>query len=169
MKLADKSELYRSWADVEPLITQELERVNKATDVPTGRMMLTDFFEKHYLSWVEATKAAAIFECYKTNWFSKLKPHVGNIALVNLTTAQVTTLLTHYAKSHGGKAGLGSQALSRIKFTLSGAYQYAIALGLISNDSNPVRGAKWLVKKERPTQQPTYSLEAVLSMLKVLE
>jgi len=83
---------------------------------------------------------------------------------VNLTTAQVTALLTHYAK-----AGLGSQALSRIKFTLSGAYQYAIALGLISNGSNPVRGAKWQVKKERPEQQPVYSLEQVLQFIKTLE
>jgi hypothetical protein len=116
IKLADKSDLYRSWADVEPLIARELERINKDADIPTARLTLTEFVERHYLPWCETTKDAATVECYRTNWQGKLKLHIGSTPLVDLKTAQVTALLTQYAK-----AGLGSQALSRIKFTLSGA------------------------------------------------
>jgi integrase len=164
VKLAEKSDMYRSWNDVEPLIARELERVNASVDLPTARMSITDFFEKHYLPWCKTTKAAATVECYRQNWVSKLKSRVGNTALANLTTAEVTALLTHFAK-----VGLQTQSLSRIKFTLSGAYQYAVALGLIRDGMNPVRGAKWLVKVARPKQQTVYTLEQVLRFIAVLE
>src|SRR6478736_6827825 len=51
--LAYKSDLYRSWSDVEPLIETEMKRVNAAAEntMPTGRVALTDFVEKEYLPW----------------------------------------------------------------------------------------------------------------------
>jgi hypothetical protein len=48
-----------AWADVEPLIAQELEHINAGTDGPTGRMSLTEFVEKHYLPWCETNRSAA--------------------------------------------------------------------------------------------------------------
>jgi len=161
--LAYKSDLYRSWADVEPLIEAELKRVNAQSEntIPTGRVALSDFVEKEYLPWCEANKSAPTANGYKRVWEVYLKPHLADITL-GLQTAQLTAVLTKHAKD-----GKGSRTLSHIKWMLSGVYVYAIADGIVPK--NPVPEAKWLVKVARPEKQAEYSLETVLSMLRILE
>lgn len=161
--LTYKSDMYRSWADVEPLIERELEKVNKAAEsIPTGRMTLTTFIETVYLPWCEANKSASTAHGYRLVWENSWKQHVGDIPLTGLQTAQVTAVLTKHAKD-----GKGSRTLSHIKWMLSGVYVYAIAEGIVPK--NPVPDAKWNVKVARPKRQTEYSLEAVLSMLRILE
>jgi len=162
--LAYKSDLYRSWSDVEPLIETEMKRVNAAAEntMPTGRVALTDFVEKEYLPWCVANKAAATANGYKRVWEVYLKTHVGDITLTGLQTAQVTAVLTKHAKD-----GKGSRTLSHIKWMLSGVYVFAISSGIVPK--NPVHDAKWLLKVARPKRQAEYSLETVLSMLRILE
>ena len=162
--LAYKSDLYRSWADVEPLIETEMKRVNAAAEntMPTGRVALTDFVEKEYLPWCVANKSAPTANGYKRVWEGYLKTHVGDITLTGLQTAQVTAVLTKHAKD-----GKGSRTLSHIKWMLSGVYVYAISSGIVPK--NPVPDAKWLVKVARPKRQAEYSLETVLAMLRILE
>ncbi len=164
VKLADRSDLYRSWTDVEPLIQRELDGVNANAVIPTGRMTLTEFIDKHYLPWCEANKSAATERGYKQVWERYLKPSLGGVALVNLTTAQITQVLTAHAK-----AGLGRWTLSHIKWFLSGVYVHAIASGVVPTGANPVPDAKWLVKVARPKKQMEYSLETILAMLRILE
>src|SRR5215472_9158370 len=161
--LAYKSDLYRSWADVEPLIEQELARINAETEqAPTGRLSLTEFIEQHYLPWADANKSAPTANGYKRVWENYLKPHLGDLSLTELQTAKVTAVLTKHAKD-----GKGSRTLSHIKWMLSGVYVYAIAAGIVPK--NPVPEAKWLVKVARPARQAEYSLETVLSMIRILE
>lgn len=161
--LAYKSDLYRSWVDVEPLIQRELDRINKdAEDTPTGRDTLTAFIETVYLPWVEANKSAPTANGYTRVWENYWKPHVGHITLTGLQTAHVTAVLTKHAK-----AGKGSRTLSHIKWMLSGVFVYAIAEGIVPK--NPVPDAKWNVKVSRPKRQTEYSLETVLAMLRILE
>jgi len=162
--LAYKSDLYRSWSDVEPLIQAELKRINEEAEstIPTGRVALSEFVEKTYLPWAHANKSAPTANAYKKVWEVYLEPHVGKIPLTGLQTAQVTAVLTKHAKD-----GKGSRTLSHIKWMLSGVYVYAIAAGIIPK--NPVPEAKWLVKVARPEKQAEYSLETVLSMIRVLE
>ena len=162
--VAYKSDLYRSWTDVEPLIESELKRVNTEAEntIPTGRVALSDFVEKEYLPWCKANKAAPTANGYKRVWEVYLKPHVGDITLTGLQTAQVTAVLTKHAKD-----GKGSRTLSHIKWMLSGVYVYAISSGIVPK--NPVPDAKWLVKVARPKRQAEYSLETVLQMLRILE
>jgi integrase len=164
VKIADKSDLYRSWVDVEPLIVREMERVNAKTDVPTGRSSLTDYTDKNYLPWCEANKSAATARGYKQVWDRYLKPRLGGVAIVNITTAQITKVLTDHAKN-----GLGSRTLSHIKWFLSGVYVHAIASGVVPTGANPVPDAKWLHKVARVEKQTEYSLETVLAMLRILE
>src|SRR5215471_12965974 len=161
--LAYKSDLYRSWADVEPLIEAELKRVNAQSEntIPTGRVALSDFVEKEYLPWCEANKSAPTANGYKRVWEVYLKPHLADITL-GLQTAQLIAVLTKHAKD-----GKGSRTLSHIKWMLSGVYVYAIADGIVPK--NPVPEAKWLVKVARPEKQAEYSLETVLSMIRILE
>jgi integrase len=172
VKIADKSDLYRSWNDVEPLIAREMERVNAAADVPTGRMSLSGFIDKHYLPWCEANKSAATARGYKQVWERYLKPRLGGVAMVNLTTARITEVLTALAK-HGSGAEkarpLKTRSLSHVKWFLSGVYVHAIASGVVPTGANPVPDAKWLVKVARPEKQAEYSLETVLQMLEILE
>ena len=162
-KLADRSDVYRSKNDVRPFFDAVMERVNghQSTLRATGQTSLADYFDKFYLPWAEANKAAATVNGYKQVWFRYLKPHVGRIALANLRTVQVTELLDHHAKT------LGRHTLSHIKFVLSGLYEYAIKTGVLP--TNPVEKAGYTVSVARPKKQLRYSLEAVLHMLRVLE
>jgi integrase len=162
-KLAERSDIYRSKKDVQPLFDAAMARVNgKQERSATAQMSLSDYFDGHYLPWVEMNKAAATVNGYKQVWFKYLKPHVGKIALANLRTVQVTKLLDHHAHS-----GLGRYTLSHIKFVLSGIFVYAVKTGVVP--TNPVEKAGYTVSVARPKKQVRYSLQAVLAMLRVLE
>ena len=106
IKLCEKSDLYRSTADVQPLMDRLMESVNKGqgSETITGQQRLSDFIEKHYFPWCEVNKSAPTVNGYQQIWNCYLKPHIGSIALVNLSTAQVTAVLTHLAKN-GGREG----------------------------------------------------------------
>lgn len=165
--LAQKSDVYRCWGDVEPLIENLLRDVNEGV-LPGGPRLsaldpLTDFVEHFYLPWCEETMAAPTVNSYKGIWRRYWKPTVGNIPLTHLSTAQVTTVLTEYAKRLGGRS------LSHMKWMLSGVYGYAIAKGLVPSSGNPVVAAQWLHRVARPKTQAEYSLDTVLAMLRVLE
>jgi integrase len=160
--LAPKNDMYRSWADVEPLIKRHLEQVNAQAAAVSGTITLADFIELHYLPWCELNRAANTFTGYQKLWRNYLKPHVGTIRLTMLETSQVTQILTHHAEEEKG-----SRTLSHIKWFLSAVYQHAIARGIVPK--NPVDGAKWLRQVKRPAKQAVYSLPDVLAMLRVLE
>ncbi len=170
-KLADRSDIYRSRTDVRHLFDGVMASVNGGQAVlANGQTTLTDYFEKHYLQWIETNKAASTVQGYKQMWTRCVQPHLGKIALANLRTVHVTALLDHYAKD-----GLNRNTLSHIKFLLSGIYRYAIKTGVLPTGKNPVtgnikgEGAGWTVSVARPKQQAEYSLDAVLAMLRILE
>ena len=161
--LAYKSDMYRSWVDVEPFIRRELARVNTDGQVTTtGRTTLTEFVETVYLPWCNANKAAPTVNGYERVWLNSWKPHIGGIALTDLQPAQVTAVLTKHAKD-----GKGSHTLSHVKWMLSGVYVYAVSEGIVPK--NPVPDAKWNVKVARTKGQTEYSLDTVLAMLRILE
>jgi integrase len=164
VKLANKSDIYRNWDDVEPLIARELDNVNGQSYSPTGSLTLTEFVEQTYLPWCKENRAAVTADSYTRLWELRWKSHVGQTALVNLSTADVTRILTQYAKD-----GFSGRTLSHTKWFLSGVYEFAIAQGVVPSGCNPVFEAKWLCKVARPEKQTEYSLEQVLSMLRILE
>jgi integrase len=160
--LAPKNDLYRSWADVEPLIERELGQLESQTKTVSGAVGLSEYIEKHYLPWVEANKAAVTANSYKRVWVRYWKPSCADsLKLTELKTADVMAILTHHAK-----AGFGARALSHAKWFVSGVYEHAIAWGIVPK--NPVPDAKWLCKVDRPAKQMEYSLPEVLSMLSIL-
>ncbi len=161
--LAYKSDIYRSWSDVEPLVQAELTNINTETQPSvSGRTPLSDFIENVYLPWCETNKAAPTANGYKKVWENNWKPFVGDISLTELQTSQVTTVLDKHA--HDGK---GSRTLSHIKWMLSGVYVYAVAKGIVPR--NPVPEATWTIKVARVQKQAEYSLETVVKMLRILE
>ncbi|MGA9897832.1 MAG: HNH endonuclease, partial [Terriglobales bacterium] len=164
VKLADKSDMYRSWKDVELLAANVMDNVNLEADVPTGQMTLDVFVTKHYLPWAELNKAAATVNGYKQLWNRYLSPDLGKLAMVNLQTVHVTSVLTKHAE-----AGKGSRTLSHIKWMLSGVYQYAIAKGVVPTGANPAEHAQWMRKVHRVAETAVYPLERVIKMLQVLE
>lgn len=170
VKLADKSDIYRSKADVQVLMDRLMSAVNAGKEVPTAQTSLSDFVEKHYLPWCDENRSAPTAHGYKRVWECYLKPHIGALALTNLQTAQVTGVLTKHAQE-----GLGRNTLSHVKFMLSGVYEFAISTGIVPMGANPVRsavkgqGAKWMCKVARPAKQMEYSLDEVLAMLRLLE
>jgi integrase len=159
VKLADKSDRYRSWADVEPLVTRALATASNSA-APSGNMLLADFVEQHYLPWCEKNKAASTVCGYKHVWRAQWQPRLGHLPLTAVSTAQVTNALTELAGT------LGRAALSHVKWFLSGVYQDAKSQGIVPH--NPVIDAKWRVKTKRPAKQRVYTLPEVLRMLDIL-
>jgi len=160
--LARKSDLYRSKIDAQPLMDRLMADVNSEAVQVSGRATLTEFVENHYLPWVLANKAAATHDGYRKLWRKNLQPHLGKIALADLTTTQVTGLLTKLAQD-----GLGARSLSHTKWFLSGAYEHAVATGVVP--MNPACKAKWLKTVDSPREMMHYSLAQALAMLRVLE
>jgi integrase len=160
--IAHKSDEHQTWADVEPLIQAELLKVNTQDKFLAGRLGLTDFIETFYLPWVSSNKSAATTDGYRKLWEIYWKPHIGRQALANLRTVDITRVLTKHAVDRKRSSTLG-----HIKWMLSGVYAYAMSEGIISK--NPVPPAKWNVRVARTRKQPEYSLETVLSMLRILE
>ena len=161
-KLADKGDLYRSKNDVRPLADRLMQQVNSGQVMPQGTDTLAEFFRDVYHPWVEKNRATTTAEGYRKTWNKYLAPHVGKIALANLQTRQVTSLLTHFAEQ-----GLRARTLSHMKWLLSGVFEYAIAMGVVT--ANPVPAAKWLARLKETTPTIEYTLEQVLGMLRVLE
>ena len=161
-KLADKSDLYRSKNDVRPLAERLMQQVNSGEAVPETSDTLSEFFRDVYHPWVEKNRATTTAEGYRKSWNRYIAPHLGNVALANVKTQQVTALLTHYAEQ-----GLRSRTLSHTKWLLSGIYEHAIATGVVA--ANPVPAAKWLTRPKETLPTIEYTLEQVLSMLRILE
>jgi hypothetical protein len=94
VKLADKSDLYLSRNDVEPLIEQ---RTRGACRKPRSKrsLSLTDFIEKHYLPWCQAHKSAPTANYYRRVWENYWKRYIGAVVLTNLQmhTRHVTACL----------------------------------------------------------------------------
>jgi integrase len=139
-----------------------LADVNGGREVIGGDAPLAEFIEKQYLPWCQANKSAPTANGYRRVWENYWKPYVGSITLTALQTAKVTAVLTKHAKE-----GKGPRTLSHIKWFLSGVYVFAVSSGIVPK--NPVPDAKWLVKTARPEKQTEYSLETVLTMLRILE
>jgi integrase len=159
VKLADKSATIKTWADVEHLIEKQLAIVNGEEIAVRS---LSDFVEQKYLPYVDETKAAVTAYGYRKLW-TKWKSRVGQAALDNLQTKDVTRVLTEFAL-----AGVGPRTLSHAKWFLSGVYVFAIAQGFSRH--NPAVDATWHAKvSRRKKQQVQYSLEQVLAMLSILE
>jgi integrase len=161
-KLADKSDLYRSKTDVRPLADRVMQQVNSGQVIPQASDTLAEYFRDVYLPWVEKNRATTTAEGYRKTWNRYLEPHVGTIALANLQTRQVTSLLTHFSEQ-----GIRARTLSHAKWLLSGVYEYAIATGVVT--ANPVPAAKWLTRPKETDPTVEYTLEQVLAMLRILE
>jgi integrase len=161
-KLVDRSDLYRSPTDVQPLVERVMERVNSHVTMLSGQAPLAEYVETVYLPWAKANKAAATHDGYRKLWEKCLKPSIGKIPLVNLSTVQVTRLLTYHAEQGKSRA-----SLAHIKWMLSGIYEHAIATGVVPK--NPVSDAKSMKTVDAPNKQARYSLEQVLAMLRILE
>jgi len=110
--LAPKNDLYRSWADVEPLIERELGQLESQTKAVSGSVRLSEYVEKHYLPWTEANKAAVTANSYTKVWERYWKPSLpASLKFTELRTSDVTVILTQHAKN-----GLGPRTLSHLKW-----------------------------------------------------
>src|SRR5438874_5650684 len=59
VKLADKSDIYRSKADVRHLLNRLMESVNSGRDFPSAQLSLSEFIQKHYLPWCNVAKKSS--------------------------------------------------------------------------------------------------------------
>jgi len=158
VKIADKTDVFKTWDDVEHLVDRELAKANGEQPEPRT---LSEFVEEVYLPWADENLAPVTAYTNRRIWLREWKALVGDLALGALKTATVTTILTGIADK--GKSG---RTLSHAKWMLSGVYEFALQRGLV--EKNPVADASWQRKVKRPVKQVEYSLEQALAMLEIL-
>jgi hypothetical protein len=93
--LAPKTDHYRSWQDVEPLIAEGLEEINGGRTALSARPTFAESIETEYLPWAAKNKAATS-NAYTRVWVNYRKPCIA--ANLKLTTVQITRILTACAE-----------------------------------------------------------------------
>jgi integrase len=158
--LASKT-AYPTEESVLPLLNLFMDRVNVGSRTFNGRTTLAEYFDACYLPWVTETKAAATSAGYTKTFTRHLRPVFGKRKMTDITTGNVTKMLTSAAQG-----GLHSRMLSHIKWCLSGIYEHAIATDVLTK--NPARDAKVLCRVDRVDSPVVYSLQDVMTMLTLL-
>jgi integrase len=164
IKVADKTDVYRTWRDVDALVVNIMLDVNAGIEpVRVATESLSSFVEDDYLPYCRENCAASTAHSYTALWGRHWKPAIGHLAMSSVTTADVTRVLTHLA------GHLGTRSLSHAKWFLSGAYKHAISKGMLPLHGNPAEMAKWLKRVDPPKKQTEYSLQQVMKMIEILE
>jgi len=123
--------------------------------------LVTEFWEKTYLPWVESEKRASTINGYKGIWNQRLKDHFEGRMLADYQTVDGSQYLTALAKEK-----LGRRTIAHIRSLASGIFSHAVNLGLL--DSNPWHEVKILAKVKAPGEAPHYTLEEVENIISAL-
>ena len=115
-----------------------------------------------YLSWADANLAPCTAYGYHKIWECYWQGDVAYLAIADITTPLLSTLLTNMANR-----GLGSWQLRHNKWLISSVFVWAIRMGRATY--NPIRDAGWLKRVPRRPTPPVYTLDEVQQMLAVLD
>ena len=144
---------------VKLLAAKFMLKENSAT-VPQSRLTVTEFWEAHYLPYVEANlKPSSIFG-YKKLWEGTLKKHFEGRMLVDYKTHHGSEFLTSLTKR------MGRTSLSHVRSLSSGIFSHAVNKGLI--ERNCWREVKVLARQREPKPTGHYTLEEAQAAIEKL-
>lgn len=159
-KLAPVSPKYRTEASVRHFAAELLAPANAHRVRAEATQSVCDFIDTVYLPFVKRTLRPATHDAYNTLYL-RLKPFLGDIEMREFdvpTAERVLIAATEKRYAHTTHRNLRN--------LLSGAFRYALRLGVIRN-GNPIRDV--VVPKGKPVANvPAYTVEEILAMLAVL-
>jgi integrase len=123
-------------------------------------MKITDFWEQHYLPFVQENMKPSTLSGYKQIWSQHLKAHFGEMTLQGYKTHVGSQFLLTLTKTQGRRT------LNHIRSLASGIFTHAINTGRL--ESNPWRDVRILGKVAQPKQTPHYTLEEAENIISAL-
>ena len=152
---------YRSVSSVRVLADEFLAPFNDGKYSADSSMSLTDFIEHRYLPYVQEQREKSTYAGYKNLWGRYIQPR-GDAALRDWRTCECEAMLFDIAEEYG----VGKETMKRIKSFLSGAFRYAIRLGLLPSE-NPMRETV-LPKCREGEETYAYSLDEILRIIELV-
>jgi integrase len=160
-KIATYSDEYRTAASVRHLAQEILAPINTRQAKPESTQTVSDFISLVYLPHCKQNLRPSTANGY-SHLFKLIKPHLGNSRLRDFGPVEGERLLADFTSE---KARAHTQ-IKNMKGFLSGAFRYAVRVGLIR--FNPMREVM-LPRSGKPMENThAYSLDEIQAMLKVL-
>ena len=164
-KIAEYCDLYRSKADVRPLLAEKLRPLNEKKLSPKSTLSLAQYAKDFFLPHAERECKPSTAVGYKGLWSTYLAGQRDTqIRLRDFRCVDATNLLADIHR----KDGLGRTTLKHIKSLLSGIFTYAKQQGVMDG-MNPVRDAGIPRAASAPEETYAVSADEVLAILDVLE
>ena len=123
-------------------------------------MKVTDFWEQHYLPFVQENMKPSTVSGYKQIWSQHLKAHFGEMTLQGYRTHGGSQFLLGLTKTQGRRT------LNHIRSLASGIFTHAINTGRL--ESNPWRDVRILGKVAQPKPTAHYTLEEAENIISAL-
>src|ERR1039458_8668563 len=144
------------------LLRDEFMRtVNAASGLANEQdMQVVDFWQQHYLPFVQENMKPSTVSGYKQIWSQHLKAHFGEMTLQGYKTHVGSQFLLTLTKTQGRRT------LNHIRSLASGLFTHAINTGRL--ESNPWRDVRLLGKVAQPKPTPHYTLEQVENIISAL-
>jgi integrase len=164
VKLADRSDRYRSASDLKDLVAEKLAGVRQASKCPRSSDPFVTYVQDVYLPFVQRSMKPSTYSGYRTYWERYIKPRVGKYALRDFTIAIVAGLLKDIASMHT----LNVDTVGKIRSILSGIFSYAISEGHFparSDHDNPAHRARIPETATEPKRTVAASREEVQAYL----
>ncbi len=123
-------------------------------------MKVTDFWEQHYLPFVQENMKPSTVSGYKQIWSQHLEGHFGEMTLQGYRTHVGSQFLLTLTKTQGRRT------LNHIRSLASGLFTHAINTGRL--ESNPWRDVRILGKVAQPKPTKHYTLEEAENIISAL-
>src|SRR5215472_1844276 len=153
---------YPREADILPVKTEFMLRLNAGKFAPENNMTLKEFVEKVYLPYVEELRASTR-KGYREIWTNHISERVGKIRMREFRTVDASKMLRAIAEEHD----LTKTTLQHIKSVLSGVFTHAKNEGAFDG-VNPVQDARIPRTAREPGETYAYNLTQIRRILDVL-
>lgn len=141
--------------DAQTALNDTLSAIDKGHHQARSAMTFAEFIEKTWLPFVEARKKPATAIGYRKHWNLHLRPHLGDVALQDITPSMLDSLYTLLLTTPGvrKKTPLSPASVRRIHASIHAALNYAVKTNLIA--ANPASKATPPTSKDARAKEMT--------------
>jgi hypothetical protein len=149
-------------AQIMPVLTEYMQRVNAGKFMPEASMTLKEFIDKIYLVYIEE-KRASTKKGYAEIWKNHICDRVGHIQMREFRTVHASRMLQAIADEND----LSKTTLQHIKAVLSGIFTHAKNEGAFDG-ANPIPGCRIPGNAREPGETYAYNLAQICRILEPL-
>jgi integrase len=125
------------------------------------RMLVTDFWEQHYLPFITENKCKSTVDGYVQVWNKFLKDHVAGWFLDDYLPSDGTNYLLELTRK-----GYGLRTINHARYLASGIWGHAVSTG--KAQKNPWPDAEIIGKVAQPAERPHYTQEEAIKVIAAL-